>query len=69
MKPLHRRIRALRELAGISQAELGEVVGVGKSAVSAWECGHAAPSSTDLPAIAKALGVEVADLFRAGRAA
>lgn len=67
MKKLNRRIRALREIAGLTQEELGAAICVGKAAVSAWERGRATPSSDDLPAIAKALGVEVGDLFEAPR--
>lgn len=67
MRKLNRRIRALREVAGLTQEELGAAVGLGKAAVSAWERGHSTPGSDDLPAIAKALGVEVGDLFEAPR--
>ena len=38
-------MRALRELAGLSQAGLGRLIGVGKSAVYRWEAGEVEPSS------------------------
>ena len=39
------KIRQLRRQAGMTQTELGEVLGVKKNAVSKWECGRV----TDIP--------------------
>ena len=51
------KIRQLRRQAGMTQTELGEVLGVKKNAVSKWECGRV----TDIPAgKIKAMG----ELFR-----
>ena len=38
-----RLIRALRQGQNLTQAELGEKLGVGGKAVSKWECGAGAP--------------------------
>ena len=40
------KIRALRKQAGMTQTELGEILGVKKNAVSKWECGRV----EDIPA-------------------
>ena len=42
------RIQYLRKAKGISQEELAEKVGVSRQAVSKWENGTAAPSTTNL---------------------
>ncbi len=49
------RIRARRKLLGLSQTELGEAVGVTKSAVSQWENGHTHVDPKTLPILVKAL--------------
>ncbi len=51
------KIRTLRKQAGMTQTELGDILGVKKNAVSKWECGRV----TDIPAgKIKAMG----ELFR-----
>lgn len=56
---LSTRIRIARNRAGISQAELAQIVKVGRSAVANWEsaAGGTAPSSARLSKIAVATGV------------
>ena len=44
-----RLIRALRQGQNLTQAELGEKLGVGGKAVSKWECGAGAPDIALLP--------------------
>lgn len=61
------RIRAFREAAGVTQAELGRRLGVGQSAVQKWEAGTRDLSVTDLERLADAIGLSPA-LFVAGRA-
>lgn len=39
METMGERIKRLREAKALSQSQLGEMVGVGKSAVSQWESG------------------------------
>jgi transcriptional regulator with XRE-family HTH domain len=66
-KKFGKRIRALREVAGLTQEELGESSEATKQSVCDWEAGRSMPMSDKLPAIAKALGVEVGELFAAPR--
>ena len=44
-----RLIRALRQGQNLTQAELGEKLGVGGKAVSKWECGAGAPGIAPRP--------------------
>ncbi len=57
------KIRALRESAGLTQAELAEQVGVSEKVVSKWECGETKPSAEVLPALADAFGISIDALF------
>ena len=52
-----------RKAAKMSQNELAVLLGVGQSAVAAWETGVAYPTADKLPIIAKALGCTIDDLF------
>jgi transcriptional regulator with XRE-family HTH domain len=61
-------IRRLREKKGWSQAKLGVLAGTGPSGISQIETGRRNPSAATLERIAKALGVEVRDLFPLGQA-
>lgn len=56
-------VRTLRQRAGISMQELADSVGVSRQAVSAWEIEDAWPSAEILPAIARALGCRIDDLY------
>ncbi len=56
------QISKFRKIAGLTQEELGEAVGISGQAVSRWECGGA-PDVTLLPAIADKLGVTIDALF------
>ncbi len=60
---LTEKIRALRESAGLTQAELAERIGVSEKVVSKWECGETKPSAEVLPALADAFGVSIDALF------
>ena len=57
------RIRELRIQAGMEQKELADAVGVTQPHVSNWESGKRIPTTAMLPAIAKALGCTVNDLY------
>lgn len=57
-------IRDLREKKKLSQAELGQLIGVSNKAVSKWETGAAYPSSEYIFPLAKALDVSVEELYR-----
>ena len=60
---LTEKIRALRENAEWTQAELAERVGVSEKVVSKWECGETKPSAEVLPALADAFGISIDALF------
>jgi transcriptional regulator with XRE-family HTH domain len=57
-------LKQLRKKVGITQAQLADAIGTSQAAVAAYETGTKAPELAKLPAIAKALGVSVADLFK-----
>lgn len=57
------RIRMFRRQKGLTQTELGIILGVGQRAVSFWESGVSHPSITLLPSLSKALGCRIDDLF------
>lgn len=56
-------IRNLREKRGLTQAQLGERIGVGSKAVSKWETGKGLPDISLIDPLAKALGVSVIELM------
>ena len=58
----------LRTEKELSQAQLGEMLGVTNKAVSKWENGAAKPNTKLLPKLAEILGVTVEELFAAKRA-
>jgi transcriptional regulator with XRE-family HTH domain len=60
---LTEKIRALRENAELTQAELAERVGVSEKVVSKWECGETKPSAEILPALADAFDISIDALF------
>lgn len=62
-KSLGRRIRALREEAGITQESLAWDCDLNKGYMSQLEAGKHTPSVGVLLNIAKRLGVEIGDLF------
>ena len=47
----------LRKQKGLSQAELGALVGVSNKAVSKWETGHGFPDVSTISTLADVLGV------------
>ena len=60
---LNERIAAVRKAAGLTQEQLGELVGVSRQAVSKWESGETQPTTDKLPQLAMLLGVDVSALF------
>ena len=57
----------LRTEKGLSQSQLGEMLGVTNKAVSKWENGTAKPSTKLLPQMAIILGVSVEEIFACKR--
>ena len=57
------RIRALRKEAGYSQKELGNVLGVGQTTVSAWEIGRNEPDNESSHKMAKLFGCSIGYLM------
>lgn len=58
-------LKNMRRAAGLTQAELADRLGVGRSAVTMWETTKSRPNVDMLPAIAKALGCTIDALFSA----
>ncbi len=61
-------LRDARERAGLSRAELAELVGVTASSVKAWETGTRTPRSGTQLQLARTLGLEFEDLEHPGPA-
>lgn len=53
----------LREKKGLSQAELGKILGVSNKAVSKWETGASYPSTEIMLPLAEALGTTIEELY------
>jgi transcriptional regulator with XRE-family HTH domain len=63
---LSEAVRAARRRAGLSQAELAELLGVRQSSVSQWERGSTRPSTVHLLALTAALKCSLLDFSGAG---
>ena len=57
MEELKDRITAARKLAGLTQEQLGELLGVTRQAVSKWESGQTVPDAVTVARLCKALHV------------
>lgn len=57
------RVRALRNQAGLKQAELAEAVGIAPESMSRIERGRLGPSTALVKKLADAIGVEAGALF------
>ena len=58
-----KNIKMFRKAKGLTQAELGELLGVSNQAVSKWEMETTMPDILLLPELAKVLGVTLDDLY------
>ncbi|MEV6589356.1 helix-turn-helix domain-containing protein [Streptomyces acidicola] len=58
------RIRDARHHAGLTQLQLGELIGRDHRTVHRWEYGQRVPNLDDLLLIADVTGVPLADLVR-----
>lgn len=54
-----KRLKAARTNAGLTQAEVGEALGVNKVTVSSWELGHNFPDPLTLGSLAQLYGVTI----------
>lgn len=61
------RLRQLRGLAGLNQEQLAERAGIDRKSVSRMENGRHSPALDVVFELARALGVEPAELFRGER--
>ena len=61
-----KRIREARKLAGLTQKQLGERLGVSESAVAQYESGQRVPKVDTLQRIAAALDIPLASLLGIG---
>jgi Zn-dependent peptidase ImmA (M78 family)/transcriptional regulator with XRE-family HTH domain len=59
-----RNVKKAREVAGLSQEELAQLIGVSRATLSAIENGHIAIDSAKLLVAARVLGRPVSELFR-----
>lgn len=57
-------IKVLREKAGLTQQQLGELLGVRQSTVAMWETAGCHPRASKLPLLAKALQCNIDELYR-----
>lgn len=64
-KYIGRQIKKYRRLRGLTQKELGLLVGVRHNTISAYESGTNRPEGDALFAIAKALSINIDELFPA----
>lgn len=69
--PMHigKNIRALRKQAGLTQIDLAQALGIKQQVIVRYEKGEVNPEVAKLPALAKALGVQIEELFRDERPA
>lgn len=56
---LGKRLMLMRARAGLSQAQVGESLGVRRPTVTAWESGDAEPKALDLQRLADLFGVDI----------
>ena len=63
--PFGERLHALREAAGLSQAQVAEKLGLAQRSYSQWECRAVALRHDQLEALAVALGITLAELVAA----
>ncbi len=63
----HTNLRQARELAGLSQAELADEIGVSRTTIVALESGRTRLFNKTIPLIARRLGVSVETLLCGGR--
>ncbi len=63
-KDLSKRMKALRELAGLSQYEFARISGISRGRVSLVECGHSELSDNEHYKAERALRAAIADRYK-----
>ena len=58
-----KNVKRLRQNKGITQEQLGEMLGISSQAVSKWENGSALPDITVLPKLADYFGISIDELM------
>jgi putative transcriptional regulator len=61
--PITNRVRELREARGLTQADLGDAIGVTRHTIIAIEQGHYSPSLESAFRIARLFGLGLEDVF------
>ena len=61
--PISENIKRLREMYGLTQAELGEIAGVSDKAVSTWEAGTKSPRMGAIQRMADHFGIKKSDII------
>lgn len=56
-------LKAARVNAGMTQADIAQLVGVTKQTVSNWECGYNAPTAYKLKCLCNLYGVKMDDVI------
>lgn len=62
MKTFSEKLKVLMKLKDLNQSELSKLCGISQNSISRWLSGKAEPSISNTIAVARALGVTVADL-------
>ncbi len=57
------RLKELRTIAHLTQADLANALGLSKSAVANWESGRTRPDVSNIPMLCKTLGISIAEYF------
>ena len=65
-KAFGKRLAELRNARGLTQAELGEQIGVNQTAVASYEIGRRRIPLSQVGPLAKALGVSLPELIESG---
>lgn len=60
---LGEKIKLLRKSKGLTQAELGALIGVRQTSVAMYEAGHLTPPTKRIAKLAHALGAHPGDLL------
>lgn len=65
MTPIGKILRAIRNKRDLSQRELGQMVDRTQTEIQRWETGEVRIPAEDLPKLAKALDISIAQFFDA----